>query len=161
LATQPATNPTVGGRPDTTAVPLPLAWHRRLGSYPNARAKSSVPAGLVVVGYLRLRHVVRHLRCHLLGPFGAGGDGYQQFVTQSQQPSSDDGIAPGAGAPEAQWVSVAQAAQATGTSEAWIMDRCHDGRLPNRAAGASESSGTDQMVPLATVRALVEGRISE
>lgn len=108
-----------------------------------------------------MRHVVRHLRCHLLGPFGAGGDGYQQFVTQSQQPPSDDGMASGAGAPEAQWVSVAQAAQATGTSEAWIMDRCHDGRLPNRAAGASESSGTDRMVPLATVRALVEGRISE
>ena len=41
------------------------------------------------------------------------------------------------------------------------MDRCHDGRLPNRAAGASESSGTDRMVPLATVRALVDGRISE
>jgi len=161
VTTQPAPNPTVGGRADATAVPLPLAWDRRLGSYPTPGAKSRVPAGLVVVGYLRLRHVVRHLRCHLLGPFGAGGDGYQRFVTQIQQPPSDDGIASGAAAPEAQWVSVAQAAQATGTSEAWIMDRCHDGRLPNRAAGASESSGTDRMVPLATVRALVDGRISE
>ncbi|HEY6698327.1 MAG TPA: hypothetical protein VIZ67_08880 [Acidimicrobiales bacterium] len=82
-------------------------------------------------------------------------------MTHSQQPPGDDGIASGAGAPEAQWVSVAQAAQATGTSEAWIMDRCRDGRLPHRAGGAAESPGTNRMVPLATVRALVEGRISE
>jgi hypothetical protein len=41
------------------------------------------------------------------------------------------------------------------------MDRCRDGRLPYRTAGAPESSGTDRMVPLATVRALVDGRISE
>jgi hypothetical protein len=81
-------------------------------------------------------------------------------VTDSQRPPGDDGIASGIGASEAQRVSVAQAAQATGTGEAWIMDCC-DGRLPHRAAGAAESSGTDRMVPLATVRALVDGRISE
>lgn len=70
-------------------------------------------------------------------------------------------MASAAGAREAEWVSVAWAAQATGASEAWIMDRCRDGRLPHRAAGASESSGMDRLVPLATVRALVDGRISE
>jgi hypothetical protein len=86
--------------------------------------------------------------------------GSRQSVTH-RQPPGDDGIASGVGAPEGQWVSVAQAAQGTGTSEAWIMDRCRDGRLPYRAADAPESSGTDRMVPLATVRALVDGRISE
>jgi hypothetical protein len=95
------------------------------------------------------------------GLYFAAGYGYQQFVTQSQQPPGDDVMASGTGGPETQWVSVAQAAQATGTSEAWIMDRCRDGRLPHRAAGGAESRGTDRMVPLATVRALVEGRISE
>lgn len=94
-------------------------------------------------------------------PFGPAGDGYTQSVTDSQQPPGDDGIASGTGASEAQWVSVAQAAQATGASEAWIMDRCRDGRLPHRAAGAPGSSGRDRIVPLATVRALVDGRISE
>jgi hypothetical protein len=82
-------------------------------------------------------------------------------VTDSQQPSGDDGMASAAGAREAEWVSVAWAAPATGASEAWITDRCRDGRLPHRATGASESSGMDRMVPLATVRALVESRISE
>jgi hypothetical protein len=82
-------------------------------------------------------------------------------VTDSQQPSGDDGMASAAGAREAEWVSVAWAAPATGASEAWITDRCLDGRLPHRATGASESSGMDRMVPLATVRALVESRISE
>ena len=94
-------------------------------------------------------------------PFGPAGDGYKQSVTDSQQPPGDDGIASGIGASEAQWVSVAQAAQATGASEAWIMDRCRDGRLPHRAADAPDSSERDWMVPLATVRALVDGRISE
>jgi hypothetical protein len=94
-------------------------------------------------------------------PFGQAGDGYEQSVTDSQQPPGDDGMASGIGASEAQWVSVAQAAQATGTSEAWIMDRCRDGRLPHRAAGAPDSSERDWMVPLAIVRALVDGRISE
>ena len=87
--------------------------------------------------------------------------GTSNFVTHNQQPPGGDGTASGVGAPDAQWVSVAQAAQATGTSEAWIMDRCRDGRLPHRAAGTPESPGTDRMVPLATVRALVDGRISE
>jgi hypothetical protein len=82
-------------------------------------------------------------------------------VTDSQQPSGDDGMASAAGAREAEWVSVAWAAQATGASEAWITDRCRDGRLPHRATGASGSSGMDRMVPLATVPALVESRISE
>jgi hypothetical protein len=82
-------------------------------------------------------------------------------VTDSQQPSGGDGMASAAGAREAEWVSVAWAAQATGASEAWITDRCRDGRLPHRATGASESSGMDRIVPLATVRALVESRISE
>lgn len=95
------------------------------------------------------------------GVFGPACHGHQQFVTDSQQPSGDDGMASAAGAREAEWVSVARAAQATGASEAWIMDRCRDGRLPHRAAEAPESSGTDRMVPLATVRALVDGRISE
>ncbi len=120
------------------------------GGRANASRRSSVP--LERVGAL---HRV------MPSPFGPAGDGYHQSVTDSPQPPGDDAIASGIGASEAQWVSVAQAARATGTSEAWIMDRCRDGRLPHRAAGAPESSGTDRMVPLATVRALVDGRISE
>jgi hypothetical protein len=58
------------------------------------------------------------------------------------------------------WVSLADAAADCGCDEAWLLDRCRDGRLPSRPGpGAEAESG--RVVPLATARALVEGHISD
>lgn len=54
------------------------------------------------------------------------------------------------------WVSLADAASVTGCAGTWLLDRCRDGRLPSRSAEHREL-----IVPLATVRALVAGEISE
>lgn len=54
------------------------------------------------------------------------------------------------------WVPISEAAARTGSDEAWLVDRCRDGRLPSRSAPGSES-----LVPLTTAQALVAGRISE
>ena len=56
----------------------------------------------------------------------------------------------------AEWVLLTDAAAGEGCTEAWLMDRCADGRLPSRPAPES-----GLLVPLATVRALVSGRISD
>jgi hypothetical protein len=58
--------------------------------------------------------------------------------------------------PEDGWVSVEEAAAQTGCTQAWLLDRCRDGRLPSRP-----DAGSDAVVPLATVQALVSGRISD
>jgi hypothetical protein len=57
---------------------------------------------------------------------------------------------------EAEWVLLTDAAAGVGCTEAWLLDRCADGRLPSR-----QSPGSELLVPLATVRALVAGRISD
>jgi hypothetical protein len=54
------------------------------------------------------------------------------------------------------WVPLGEAAERTGSVESWLLDRCHDGRLPSRPG---PDSGL--LVPLATVQALVDGRITE
>jgi hypothetical protein len=66
--------------------------------------------------------------------------------------------APAAGASDADegWVPLAEAAQRMGCTEEWLHDRCRDGRLPSRPGPGSEPT-----VPLATVRAFVEGWISD
>jgi hypothetical protein len=61
-----------------------------------------------------------------------------------------------AGPPEVEWVSLSEAASMTGCTEFWLIDRCRDGRLPSRTV-----AGGGLAVPLATVRALVAGNISE
>jgi hypothetical protein len=57
---------------------------------------------------------------------------------------------------EDEWVLLSDAAAGVGCTEAWLRDRCADGRLPSRQAPES-----GLLVPLATVRALVAGRISD
>ncbi len=54
------------------------------------------------------------------------------------------------------WVPLADAAANCGCEEAWLLDRCRDGRLPSRPG-----PGSGRVVPLATARALVEGHISD
>jgi len=60
---------------------------------------------------------------------------------------------------EPQWVPVARAAELTGCTEEWLMDRCRDGRLPHRPAASAE--GSEFVVPLSTVRAFVACEITE
>jgi hypothetical protein len=57
---------------------------------------------------------------------------------------------------DGEWVSLSGAAAITGCPEFWLVDRCRDGRLPSRLA-----PGRGVVVPLATMRALVAGMISD
>lgn len=76
--------------------------------------------------------------------------------------------APGADADvagEREWVPLARAAELVGCSEDWLMDRCRDGRLPQRPTpSATESSGGGEasfVVPLSTARALTARDITD
>jgi hypothetical protein len=58
-----------------------------------------------------------------------------------------------------EWVPVAHAAKILVVSESWILEQCHDGRLPSRKAPGRE--GAQLTVPLSTARALAVGEISD
>lgn len=65
---------------------LPLTGGPSARWLPEPQRANRVPAGLVVVSYLQLCHVVRHLRCHLLGPLSWAA----RDTLQSSPPGLDE-----------------------------------------------------------------------
>jgi hypothetical protein len=71
--------------------------------------------------------------------------------SQGTEPESNEPVVDNEG-----WVPLAEAAERTGRADSWLMDRCNDGRLPSRPGPDSRL-----LVPMATVEALADGRITE